>query len=60
VSIKIKVSYTTDEEIKLVTERLRPITDSVKLVKGKTGGEYKRAYFFKDDSKKLDTAAHKG
>ena len=48
-SIKIKVSYTRDEEIKLVSERLNPITDSCKHVKETPKGGYKRTYFFKKD-----------
>ena len=42
-SMKIRISYTTPQELHTVTELLKPIIKSCKADKG-VNGQYKRAY----------------
>ena len=42
-SVKVKISYTTPQELYTVTELLKPIIKSCKADKG-VNGQYKRAY----------------
>ena len=42
-AVKVKISYTTPQELHTVTEMLKPIIKSCKADKGKNG-RFKRAY----------------